>query len=122
MERERLERYFQVYSTDYEKAVADYYTDDIVFEYAGRRYSGKAEVLDYFRSIRVNFQETLRPVDIILEADRAAAEVDAELVAVRDLPEFWGRPFRQGEAVRMTFGIFYRFREGRISRVRIYRP
>ena len=122
MDRETMNKYFEIYSTDYEDAVSTYYTDDIVFEYAGNKYSGKEAVLNYFKSIRDNFNETLVPAYILIEADRVAAEVNAELRAVRDLPDFWGRSFRKGDSLTMTFGIFYHTRQNQIDSVRIYRP
>jgi len=122
MDREDMNRYFELYNTEYEKAVETFYTDDIDFEYPGGRYNGRSAVREYFQRVHRKFNEYLRPVHMVFEGDHAAAEVEAELQALIDFPDFGGKPFNKGESQFTTYGIFYSFRGERICRVRIYRP
>ncbi len=122
MDRESIKKYFETYSTEFEKAVDTYYTDDIDFEYPGGKYNGKDAVKAYFGKVHQKFNEILRPIQLIIDGDKVAAEVEAELQALIDFPDFGGKPFNKGESQFTTYGIFYDLRGDKICRVKIYRP
>ncbi len=122
MDKERMKKYFETYNTDFEKAVDTFYTDDIDFEYPGGKYNGKEAVKAYFGKVQEKFKETLRPIHLMIEGDKVAAEVEAELQALIDFPDFGGKPFNKGESQFTTYGIFYDLRDDKICKVKIYRP
>lgn len=122
MDKAAMQQYFETYSTDFQRAIDTYYTDDIDFEYPGGKLDGKEAVRAYFERVHQKFNEILRPVDLIIEGNKVAAEVEAELQALIDFPDFGGKPFNKGESQYTTYGIFYRLQDDRICRVKIYRP
>ena len=122
MDKEGMNQYFETYSTDFNRAIDTYYTDDIDFEYPGGKYNGKDAVKAYFGKVHEKFNEILRPIHLIMEGDKVAAEVEAELQALIDFPDFGGKPFNKGESQFTTYGIFYGLRDDKICRVKIYRP
>lgn len=122
MNKEEFKKYFETYSTDFNQAIDTYYTDDIDFEYPGGKFQGKEAVRAYFAQVHEKFNEILRPVHLIIEGEKVAGEVEAELQALIDFPDFGGKPFNKGESQFTTYGIFYDLRDGKICRVKIYRP
>ncbi len=122
MDKDGINKYFETYSSDFDQAIDTYYTDDIDFEYPGGKFQGKEAVRGYFAKVHQKFNEILRPVNLLIEGNRVAAEVEAELQALIDFPDFGGKPFNKGESQFTTYGIFYDLRDDKICRVKIYRP
>jgi len=122
MDNERMGKYFEDYNTDFNVAIDTFYTDDIDFEFPGGKFNGKEAVRVYFDKLHQKFNEILRPVYLMFEGDRIAGEVEAELQALIDFPDFGGKPFNKGESQFTTYGIFYGLRDDKICRVKIYRP
>lgn len=122
MDKAGMNVYFETYSTDFNRAIDTYYTDDIDFEYPGGKYQGKEAVRAYFDRLHQKFNEILKPISVLIDGDKVAAEVEAELQALIDFPDFGGKPFNKGESQFTVYGIFYDLREDKICRVKIYRP
>jgi len=102
------------------KVLSAYYSDDVVFEFQGAKVSGLAEVIGYLDQAWQAVRETLTPLNIIVDGDHAAVEVDDKMEAKIDLPDFLGRSLKAGESIQAKFSIFYDIRDGKICHIRIY--
>ncbi len=102
------------------EVLSAYYSDDIIFEYQDAKVSGKAAVISYLDEAWQAVKETLTPLNIVVDGDKAAVEVDDEMEAKVDLPEFFGQSLKAGESISAKFSIFYDIRDGKICHIRIY--
>ena len=116
-----IETYYREFNaTNSGKVVANYYSDDVIFEFKDAKVSGKAEVIGYLDQAWQAVKETLTPFNIVVDGDRAAVEVDDKMEARIDLPDFFGWQLKAGESFNTKFAIFYDFQDGKICRIRIY--
>ncbi len=119
--RSLIEAYYRDFNASNSgEVLSAYYGDDVIFEYQGEKVSGKDAVINNLNEAWQAVKETLTPLNIVVDGDRAAVEVDDRLEAKIDLPEFLGRSFKAGEAMNAKFSIFYDFRDGKICHIRIY--
>jgi len=116
-----IEAYYKDFNaTNSGDVLSAYYSDDVVFEYQGEAVSGKEAVIKNLDEAWQAVKETLTPLNIVVDGDRAAVEVDDRIEARIDLPEFLGRSFKAGESINAKFSIFYDIRDGKICHIRIY--
>jgi hypothetical protein len=102
------------------EVISAYYSDDVIFEYQGEKVIGITNVINYLDGAWQAVKETLTPLNIVVDGDRAAVEVDDKIEAKIDLPEFLGRSFKAGDSINAKFSLFYDFRESKICHIRIY--
>ena len=121
MNRDEMLEYFKLYTEDFEKAVERYYTEDIVFANPDNVFNGRQAILEHFRIVRDGIKEIFTPLNIVMEGDKIAAELDIELLATRDKPDFAAGPLKEGESIHRTVGAFYHLRDNKICRVNVYR-
>ena len=121
MNRDEMLEYFKLYTDDFEKAVDLYYAEDIVFENPDNTFNGRQAILEHFRVVRDGIREIFTPLNIVMEGDRIAAEIDIELLATKDKPDFAAGSLKEGESIHRRVGVFYHLREGRICKVGVYR-
>jgi hypothetical protein len=100
--------------------ISAYYSDDVIFEYQGEKVIGITNVINYLDGAWQAVKETLTPLNIVVDGNNAAVEVDDRIEAKIDLPEFLGRSFKTGDSINAKFSLFYDFREGKICHIRIY--
>ena len=119
--RDVIEAYYKDFNASNSgEVISAYYSDDVVFEYQDDKVSGKEAVISYLDGAWQAVRETLTPLNIVVDGDKAAVEVDDRIEAKIDLPEFLGRSFKAGESMNAKFSLFYDFREGKICHIRIY--
>jgi len=121
MNRDEMQEYFKLYTEDFEKAVDLYYAEDIVFENPDNIFNGRQAILDHFRVVRDGIKEIFTPLNIVIENDRIAAEIDVELLATKDKPDFPAGPLKEGDSLHRRVGVFYHIRDGKICNVNVYR-
>ena len=121
MNRDEMLEYFKLYTEDFEKAVALYYAEDIVFENPDNTFVGRQAILDHFRVVRDGIKEIFTPLNIVIEGNKIAAEIDVELLATKDKPDFATGPLKKGESIHRRVGVFYHLRDDRICKVNVYR-
>lgn len=120
MNRERMETYYRVFNTGDLEALADFYAEDIVFEYRDVKIEGREALIKYFAALQQGFTETIHPKSILVDGDRIAVETEDAFTAKVDLPDFLGQSLKQGESVTARYGCFYDTRDDRIHHVRLY--
>jgi ketosteroid isomerase-like protein len=120
MDRERMEAYYRAFNSGDHEALVDFYAEDIVFEYQNTKLEGREVLLDHFAQLQQGFTEKMRPLSILVDGNRIAAEVEDTFTAKVDLPDFLGQSLKQGESVTAKYGCFYDTRSQKISHIRLY--
>jgi len=91
MKREDIEGYYEAYNSGDFETVSNYYTDDVIFEYQGNRYDGKNIVFDWFAELGQAFKEVMLPLNILIEGDKIAVELENRIEAKTDIPDLLGK-------------------------------
>jgi len=120
MDRERMEAYYRAFNSGDHKSLAEYYSEDIVFEYRDVTLKGREVVLRHFEELQRGFSETIRPKNILVDGGRVAVEVEDTFTAKVDLPDFLGRSLKKGDFLTARYGCFYDTRDNEICHVRLY--
>ena len=121
MNKQKMETYYQAFNTGNHKALADFYTDDVIFEFRDIRIEGKEAVMNHFAKLQHVVSEKIDLVNILSEGNRLAVEVEDTFTAKINIPDFLGQPLNQGESITGQYSGFYTTRDNRICRVRLYR-
>ncbi|NQT73097.1 MAG: nuclear transport factor 2 family protein [Chloroflexi bacterium] len=118
--KEIWEKYIKAFTDNYENAIMKFYTDDVLFETPKNRFEGRQAFIDYLNATRQGIREVLTPTNVFSDENRLAAELNAELHAYEDAPDFPEKPLKKGESISKSVSAFYDFKNGKISRVKIY--
>lgn len=123
MNRSEIMKYYDAYNNGDFETVSAYYSDDLTFEYQGKKYEGKKAVFDWFAELGQAFSEKMTPTNILLEEDRMAVEMENIIEAKVDIPNLLGKSItiKAGESVTMRFGAFYDIRDEKFHYIRLYR-
>jgi hypothetical protein len=95
-----------------------YYADDLLFEGRGRHFVGPAAVVEFYRKVRTLLRETITVRAAYFGECGMAAELETELVAIQDWPDFFGGPMKVGDVRRSLNFVFYVVRAGRFVHIR----
>ena len=120
MDRDGMEAYYRAFNSGDHSALADYYSEDLVFEYRNMKLEGREAVLEHFAGLQQGFTEKIRPISILVDGDRVAVEMEDTFTAKVDLPDFLGQSLKQGESIAARFSGFYDSRDNKICRIRLY--
>jgi len=121
MSRERMEAYYRTFNSGNHQALADFYSDDIIFEYRDIRLTGKDTVISHFAELQQGVTEKIHPLSILVDDSKIAVEMEDTFTARVDLPDFLGKPLKQGASLTGRYSGFYDIRDNRICGVRLYR-
>jgi len=121
--RKLFEDYFRIYdSGDYRTALNKYYTEDAVFENTRVEIKGKDNIIEWFTdSHALGYTENLTATNTVIAENGIAVELEQEFTGLQDVPNHYVSPLGKGETIK-TKGVaaFYRLKDGKISRVRVY--
>ena len=121
MNKDQMKGYYEKYNQSVNDAFETYYADDAVFEYQDLKLEGKKAIFAHFADIQDAFKEVMTPLNILIDGDRAAVEVESKMQAKIDIPDFLGRgPLMKGETLTAKFSGFYDLRGDKIRHIRIY--
>ncbi len=121
MSRDRMEAYYSTFNSGDHQALADFYSDDIIFEYRDVKLRGRDTVIGHFAELQQGVTESIRPLSILVDGSRVAVEMEDTFTAKVDLPAFLGNPLKQGASITGRYSGFYDIRDNRICAVRLYR-
>jgi ketosteroid isomerase-like protein len=124
MTKKKLEEYFEVFSKEgYIKAIPTYFAEDAVFENSiGMEACGIENILkllDYTHRDGI-VKETLTPVTILIDGDGVAVELVMEAVVSEDVLDYHMASLKKGESVKVRLGVFYKIKDGKIARAKVY--
>ncbi len=115
--------YIDLYSKgQFEHAINYYFTKDAYFWNTRIALCGTQKIIDWLIASHTGYSEKLTPVNVIVEPEGAAIELEQDFYATEDISHFFIRPMRKGEVLR-TRGIswFLQFRDGKICNSKEYR-
>ena len=121
MDKQKIHAYYHAFNSGNHEALADFYTDDVIFEFRDTRLEGKETVMNHFTRLGQAVSEKIVLVNILADENRLAVEVEDTFTAKIDLPDFSGQPLKKGESFTGKYSGFYTIRDNRICRVRLYR-
>ena len=122
MNKEKMMQYFADYNSgDYKKAISTHYTQDAVFESPDYRFIGQESIIAFLTESHKGLSEVLRVLNILIDDDKVAAELEGDIQATEDKPNFHIRPLKEGDSFLLKMSAFYDIKDGKISHIRIYR-
>jgi hypothetical protein len=95
-----------------------YYADDVIFEGRAGHFRKRADVLDFYRTVKSRMRETLTIHDIILGEQDIVADLETELHALADWPDFPTGPIHKGQRIRSQNFIWYEVRDRKFVHIR----
>jgi hypothetical protein len=119
--KEVMAKYYGTYGTGDYATVP--FSKDAVFESVLGRFEGRENVVKHLIEGHAGgaVKEKLTPVRILIDGNRAAVEVDAELSFAQDIPDFPFGTAKKGESVVVKFAAFYETKNDEIAHVTVYR-
>ena len=120
MTKEELLKYYEAYNKKDFEAMASHYTEDCTFESSNMKASGE-EILKYYKKFRDYFEETITPISILIEGDKAAVEMDNYIRAKKDGGKYLNKTYKTGDLVAdRRVAVFYTLRGNKICNIKIY--
>jgi ketosteroid isomerase-like protein len=126
MTKEKMEEYFRSFNAaGSTKTLSTYYTEDAVFKTPwGKVVSGLDNIIKYMDEGAHHgdkIKESLTAKKILIDGDGVAVELETELEALDDVPDYHlGPSFKKGEIIRWRLSAFYKIRDGKIADVQVY--
>ena len=98
--------------------VSRYYHEDLQFEGRGRLFHSRDEMLTFYRGLGPRIRETINVRSAVIGRDDIAAELETELYALQDWPDFFAGSMKRGDTMRSLNFVWYDIRDGRFARIR----
>lgn len=95
-----------------------YYAEDVVFEGRGRHFKNREEVLSFYREVKQRMRETITVHEVIVGPQGLAAEIETELYAFVDWPDFVTGPIKKGETILTRNFAWYDIVDGKFKHIR----
>lgn len=99
-------------------AFGRFYAADVEFVGRAAQLKGSNEVLRFYRDVKSRVRETLTLHGIVVGPQKVVADLETELHALADWPDFPTGPFRRGETRRSQNFIWYDVADDRFTRIR----
>lgn len=94
------------------------YAEDVEFKGRAAELRGRAQIVDFYRGVKARLHETLT-VHAVVAGDKAiVADVETELRALEDWPDFPTGPFVRGATRRSQNFIWYDVTRSQFTRIR----
>jgi hypothetical protein len=110
--------YIAAFNRDDFEGFGRYYADDVIFEGRAGQFRKRADVLSFYRTVKSRLRERITIHDIILGELDIVADLETELQAFADWPDFPTGPIRKGQTIRSQNFIWYDVRDGKFVRIR----
>lgn len=122
MNRGKFSQYIEDFNKgDYREVFSTYYTEDAIFETPDVRCEGRESIINFMVKGHEGINEVLSVKNILIENNRVAAELEAEMHVTADRPDHHIRPCKKGELFIITQCAFYDTRDSQFCHVRVYR-
>jgi len=122
MDEKVLHEYFRLYSEGhYGQAINSICTEDAYFWNTQIEVVGRQKIIDWLYGSHRGYLEKLTPINILLEPDRGAVELDQEFHALEDISNFHIKPLKKNEVLK-TRGIchFFLINHGKVTAIKEY--
>jgi len=119
MSTQAFAAYIDAFNHDDYSGFGDYYHRDVVLVIAGKtELRGREAIFDFYRKVKAQTRRTIHIEKLITAANRLAAELQSEFLALEDLPEFTAGPMRKGARIFIHTFVIYELRNGKFWRIR----
>jgi hypothetical protein len=121
MERQEFEAYCEQFNSSKGKAdVFDrYYDPNVLFEHPYKgTFKGREAVVEFWTTGHKGIWEVLKPVNVLFDSDRIAAEFNIEWHCLEDT-DYLG-PRKKGTVYHAECAAFYRLKHDRFIHVKLY--
>ncbi|MEO6078749.1 MAG: nuclear transport factor 2 family protein [Steroidobacteraceae bacterium] len=119
MSRERFLAYIDAFNKDDYTSFGDYYAEDVLLVIAGKReLRGRQAIFDFYKEVKSQTQRTIQVNKFIGTANRIAAELESEFLALEDLPNFTAGPMKKGGRIFINTFVIYDLVNGKFKQIR----
>jgi SnoaL-like domain len=99
-------------------AFGEYYAPQIHFQGQAGEFHSRAEVISFYREVKARLRETIKILVLVIGKHDIVAELETELHALEDWPDFPTGPIHRGETRRSHNFVWYEVADGTIESIR----
>jgi ketosteroid isomerase-like protein len=97
---------------------SQYYAPQIHFQGQAGEFHSRAEVVSFYRQVKTRLRETIKILGLVIGNHDIVAELETELHALEDWPDFPTGPIHRGETRRSHNFVWYEVADGTIESIR----
>jgi len=94
------------------------YSANVEFKGRAAELRGREQIVEFYRGVKARLRETLTVHAVVAGEKAIVADVETELQALEDWPDFPTGPFKRGETRRSQNFIWYDVADGQFTRIR----
>jgi ketosteroid isomerase-like protein len=99
-------------------AFSQYYAPQIHFQGQAGEFHRRAEVVSFYRQVKTRLNETIKILGLVIGKQDIVADLETELHALEDWPDFPTGPIHKGETRRSHNFVWYEVANGTIDTIR----
>jgi ketosteroid isomerase-like protein len=111
-------RYIAAFNRSDFAAFSQYYSPQIHFQGQAGEFHSRAEVVSFYRQVKARLRETIKTLTLVIGKHDIVAELETELHALVDWPDFPTGPIYRGETRRSHNFVWYEVADGMIESIR----
>ena len=122
MDKETFLQYIESFNKgDHRGVFTNYYTEDAVFQTPDVVCEGRESIINFIIKGHEGVNEVLSVKNILIEDNRVAAELEAEMQVTSDRLDHHIRSSKKGDSYKIYQCAFYDLKDGKFCHVRVYR-
>ena len=110
--------YVEAFNRSDYPAFSSLYADDVEFHGRAARLTGREAIVTHYRKVKARLKETLTPHAIVVSGNTIVADVETELTALEDWPDFPTGAFNRGDTRRSQNFLWYDIEGAQFKRIR----
>jgi SnoaL-like domain len=111
-------RYIDAFNRNDFETFGGYYAPQIHFQGQAGEFHGREQVVSFYRQVKARIRETIGILTLVIGERHIVAELETELHALVDWPDFPTGPIRKGETRRSQNFVWYEVADGTFGRIR----
>ena len=111
-------RYIAAFNRNDFAAFSQYYAPQIHFQGQAGEFHSRADVVSFYRQVKTRLRETIKILALVIGKHDIVAELETELHALVDWPDFPTGPIYRGETRRSHNFVWYEVANGTIETIR----
>jgi ketosteroid isomerase-like protein len=115
---ENFRRYIDAFNRNDFETFSGYYAPQIHFQGQAGEFHGREQVVSFYRQVKARVRETIRILTLVIGERDMVAELETELHALVDWPDFPTGPIYKGETRRSQNFVWYEVAAGMFGRIR----
>jgi hypothetical protein len=111
-------RYIDAFNRNDFETFSGYYAEQIHFQGQAGEFHSREQVVSFYRQVKARIRETIGIITLVIGERHIVAELETELHALEDWPDFPTGPIYKGETRRSRNFVWYEVAEGKFGRIR----